>query len=66
MYILCTISVCNHILFDETASKSNFIPTVLYLRIHMLMHYFTFGFKYTLVYLQHSFEIHYLMDETDN
>ena len=42
--ILCIISVCNHILFEETVSKSNFILTLLYLRIHMLMHYFTFGF----------------------
>ena len=32
----------------------------------MLMHYFTFGFKQALVYLQYSFEIHCLMDETDN
>ena len=42
--ILCNISVCNHILFEETVSKSNFMLTLLYLRIHMLMHYFTFVF----------------------
>ena len=42
-YILYIISVCNHILFEETVSKSNFIMTLLYLCIHMLMHYFTFG-----------------------
>ena len=41
--ILCIISVCNHILFKETVSKSNFVLTLLYLRIHMLMLYFTFG-----------------------
>ena len=38
----------------------------MYLRIHMLMHYFTFGFKWALVNLQHSFEIHCLVGETDN
>ena len=38
------ISVFNLILFVETVSKSNFILTLLYLRIHMLMHYFTFSF----------------------
>ena len=27
-YILCIISVCNHILFEETVSKSNFILTL--------------------------------------
>ena len=43
-YILCIISVCNHILFEETVSKSNCILTLLYLRIHLLMHYFTFVF----------------------
>ena len=32
------ISVCNHILFEETVSKSNFILTLLYLHIHMLMY----------------------------
>ena len=38
------ISVFNHILFEETVSKSNFILTLLYLHIHMFMHYITFGF----------------------
>ena len=42
--ILCIISVCNHILFEETVSKSNVVLKLLYLRIHMLMHYLTFGF----------------------
>ena len=42
--ILCIISVYNPILFVETVSKSNFILILLYLRIHMLMHCFTFGF----------------------
>ena len=41
---LCIISVCNHILFEEIVSKSSFILTLLCLRIHMLMHYFTFSF----------------------
>ena len=34
-WILCIISVCNHIMFEETVSKSNFILTLLYLRIHV-------------------------------
>ena len=38
------ISVFNHILFEETVSKSNFILTLLYLHIQMFMHYITFGF----------------------
>ena len=38
---LCIIRIRNHIPFDETVSKSNFILTVLYLRIHVLV---TFGF----------------------
>ena len=42
--ILCITSVCNHILFEEAVSKSNFILTLLYLHIHMLMHYLTVGF----------------------
>ena len=41
---LCIIRVCNHILFEDIVSKSNFILTVLYLRIHVLMHHFSFGF----------------------
>ena len=40
---LVLLSVFNHIMFEETVSKSNFILTLLYLRIHMLMNYFTFG-----------------------
>ena len=43
--ILFIISVCNHILFVKTVSKSNFMLTLLYLRIHMMMHYLTFGLK---------------------
>ena len=42
--ILCIISVCNHILFEETVSKLNFILTLLYLRIHIMMHCFTYSF----------------------
>ena len=34
-WILCIISVCNHILFEETISKSNFILKLLYLRLHV-------------------------------
>ena len=30
------ISVCNHILFEETVSKSNFILTLLYLHIQLM------------------------------
>ena len=42
--ILCIIRVSNHILFEETVSKSNFILTLLYLRKQFEMHYFTFSF----------------------
>ena len=63
-WILCIISGYIHILFEEAVSKSNFILTLLYLRIYMFMHYFTLAFKYILVYLQHNF--HCLTDETDN
>ena len=44
-YLLLCKSVCNHILFEETVFKSNFILTLLYLRIHILMHYFDCGFQ---------------------
>ena len=46
--ILCIISVCNHKLFEEVVSKSNFILTLLYLGVHMLMHFFTFSYLNTL------------------
>ena len=59
--MLCIISVCNHILFENTVSKSNCILALLDLRIHMLTHHFTLSFLK--VYLQHSF--HCLKDETD-
>ena len=42
--ILCIISLCNQILFEEAVSKSTFILILLYLRIHMLMHYLTLSF----------------------
>ena len=42
---------CNYILFEEAVSKSNFILTLLYLRIHMLMHYFIFGFYIDLKFI---------------
>ena len=35
IYVTCIINVCNHILFEETVSKSNFILTLLYLRLHV-------------------------------
>ena len=34
-WIQCILSVCNHKLFEETVSKSNFILTLLYLRLHV-------------------------------
>ena len=33
--LLCIRSVCNHKLFEETVSKSNFILALLYLRLHV-------------------------------
>ena len=42
-YILFIISVCNHIMFEETVSKSNFILKVLYLCIHYVDGLLYFG-----------------------
>ena len=45
IYVTCyigIISVYNPIQFVETVSKSNFILILLYLRMRMLMHWFTF------------------------